>query len=141
MKKLQGKITISRVQSNADKYLPIRIYLQDEMSGCHVLEVSMELVDFAYAITGQGFQPCEVEYYDAPLGKKQEHKDEIILVDWDEYTKIGRDEKWAQKMIRAYEMDGWLGSTSDFFNHHHWGRITKDNKMSIRVGFVRYVDP
>lgn len=135
----KGKFSLHRVNSNADKYLPVRIELEDDASSCRVIQVEISLEDFAEAMLGHGFRDCRFTYYDPPLGKTREYKTVVLSVPSAVQWK-GRGEKRSdgKEYMRPYEVDGWVGSTYDFQNGHNWGR-SEDGVSPVRVNFTRFV--
>ena len=57
---MKGEITISRLSGNLHIEKPIQITIRDEYK--NITEVELTLEDFAKAITGMGFLPCEITY-------------------------------------------------------------------------------
>lgn len=55
---LPGKLTITRTRRRGSEDEIINIVLQDEGSGAHVIEIDMDLADFARALTNLGYQSC-----------------------------------------------------------------------------------
>lgn len=132
MKVLDGKLTISRTQSNQDNPRPIRIELTDNESRCRVVEILLSLCDFSEAITGRGYVDCKFEYNDSgKIGMVREIK--TVAVPYVEHEYIKREEA-AAKAIKPFEVDGWKGSTYDYLNHHN----RKDK--TVTVGFQRWVE-
>lgn len=128
MKKLEGKITITRDSTDT-----INISIEDRASGLRLLECKMELEYFAKAITNLAFQPCAINYYGSlNIGKKRELKQEFVTLT-DGFHSF---EKEIKTLVKPYEVDGWLASSydTDSYNHHH----TTDKGYSVT--FIRYVD-
>lgn len=129
----KGRITISRPQSSRGKEW-IRIQIEDEASRSARVTVSVNLDDFARALTGLGHVAMEAEWMGTQkLGTKGENKSEVI-------PGIGYDstgEELVQK-ASAFEVDGWEAELSDdelkgSFNFH---RISK---KGYTVHFFRNV--
>lgn len=131
MKKLQGKITISRYTVGPNRS-GITIRLEDETSGVECVEIELTVDALGLAITGASCQPCEFELRPAFVGKIREYKTEVIPFDLKNYNKQKAEAKAA---LKPYEIDGWTGNSNDLLNHHR--RIGAD---SFRVAFHRYVD-
>lgn len=70
MKKINGKITISRRFSGDEDYMSIS--LKDDTSSVAICNVEMGLVEFARALTGLGYVDCDIDLYDTyeKAGKK-----------------------------------------------------------------------
>jgi hypothetical protein len=143
---LPGRITISRPScGNGDKYISISI--DDDRSGCMVVEARVPLDGFAEALTGLGCVACEIEVFPkAPIGKVREVKTEAVP--WEGYTRDGfaigspkpdTDGGKAAEALRPFEVDGWVGETRDLFNSHRDCR-TVDGREARLVTFVRFVE-
>ena len=104
MKKIKGNITITRTTSSKRGDF-ISIHIRDIKSSLCIMNVEIELKQFALLITGLGFQDCNIEIYDnyKILGKKRilqivlcekvyekEKQKKIVLKDYDEKYK----DKW-----------------------------------------------
>ncbi len=141
MKKLKGKITISRPTStHRDPYVSITVI--DAESGTEAVEVQMDLASFAEALTGMGRTECEFSWNDSGrIGKIREIKQVPVFVPdgpWDDR----RDD--AARALAVHEVDGWHGSVSDATNHHRsMQREASGGKQGSwqSVGFERWVDP
>ena len=99
MKEIKGKITITRTASNRrDDF--ISIYIGDANSGLRIMEIEIELEQFALLITGLARQDCNIEIYDnyGKIGKKKVTKNvwckrvcekglqrKIVLEDYKQY--------------------------------------------------------
>jgi hypothetical protein len=122
-----------------------RLGFQDVASGVHFLSIDISPGDLMCALTGRGTE-CEMEVRWLELiGLKSEHKTE--LVQFDQFAKGLRQERKGRddvdrsptvdKALAPFEVDGWVGSSSDLFNGHN-----RDHKKGAqRVRFYRYVDP
>lgn len=102
MKKLKGKITISRTHSSDGDF--IHIMIADELSGTQFFDGKMEMADFASAITGHGYIPIEftprgLEY----VGSRCETKELVFLV-----PERGEKE-YAEKNYKKFVEEGWIG--------------------------------
>lgn len=130
MKKLQGKLTISR-PSYRDKQKAIRITVHDDTSSCRAVEVELSLEDFAECLTGLGRVDCSYEYNDSGvIGKYLETKTEIVP-----HPKFNRDDTDAiTRHLAPFHIDGWVARTEDLFNHH------RHQKAGMTVAFSRFVD-
>jgi hypothetical protein len=136
MKKLAATIIIART-AGGDDDKPMRIEINDEISGCRVLTLAMRLDEFAKALTSsQG--AAEMEWYDnAPIGMKAENKTEIVPFDM---YKGRESERKITEALKGWEVDGWKARRSDMINGHCTVKI-KEGERSQRVVFFRHVDP
>jgi hypothetical protein len=129
--KTKGNFSISRL-SCSDGRSYIRINVTEEASRVQFLELEVELADFAKALTGLGYQECDLELRRLDLlGKQLEIKTEVVPrpKGW----KV--DESEVKRILAPFEVDGWLGCTRDLCNHHNW--VGQDK---VSVVFHRYVD-
>ena len=132
MRKLSGKITICKTLGRDDK--PINIDINDEISGCRLVNIRMSLEDFADALTGRGWVPVEMEVnLDGPIGMKAENKTEIVPFNC--FSKDSESEKAISKALKPFEVDGWRARREDMTNGH-WR-----TDQGQRVVFFRHVDP
>lgn len=134
MKTLKGALTIAKTRcSDGRKFISIEV--TDKTSSSMILDVEVELSDFADAITGLGYAPCNIEYYDqSNIGKVCEHKIEHIVCVLPIVDKEKR-ELLIENILKPYEVDGWKANTSNLGNFH--------NKVGdgYNVSFFRFVDP
>lgn len=132
MKKLKAQLSISRTTSNKGDDC-IEISVVDENSHREAVKLKLSMKTFAYAITGQSFLKCEMEFNDSGIiGKTREHKiEKVPLSKPYKYN----DKEEAKKAFAPFEVDGWRGSIDDYYNHHN--RI---GTTHVNVGFVRYVE-
>jgi len=132
----KGPARLTIVRSNdCDGRLGAKFYLEDQVSGTRLFEVSMTAEAFAVAVLGLGRQSCEVDAHVACLGMKREHK--TLPVPFE--SKYGPREVEAQRRRDAlvpYEADGWRGSDGDLANHHN-----RCADGCYNVLFERWVDP
>ncbi len=133
MKQIKAQLTISRLSGHTEGR-PIRIEVGDEASGVTFLRLRLSLENFASALTGLGCVECDGTFWeDAPVGEIRETKTELIpRPGWNDRQKR---EAIAADLLKPFETDGWKGTASDLFNHHH---ARGDNQA---VSFHRYVDP
>lgn len=133
--KLPGKITISRSQGPGPD--EIHIMIEDDVSATRVLELRMTPEEYGYAISGLAYRPCQLEVYkDAPLGKKHEHKTELLPV---EAFLSRSDEAAIEAALKPFEVDGWRAYRGDIPNAHRWVRMQDGSSTAYRVSFHRYV--
>lgn len=114
-KHLKGAITISRPQGDVADY--VEITLHDESSGTSFVSVRVALVNFTEALFGLSRMECEFDLRPANVGKRHEHKEEVVDHEygWVQYDKR---EEAARDILKRYEVDGWKGRADDLFNHH-----------------------
>lgn len=135
---IHASISISRIHSNHEPDC-IHIRVEDETSGCMILDLEMSLAAFAQALTGLSGMKCEgVLYKDAPVGKQRQVKEE--LVSRPKKVTLENQEAVAAKAFAPFEVDGWQGRVSDLFNHHRRVEINTANEEIYRVVFTRFVD-
>lgn len=129
--KYKGDLTICAYQGGK-RGRGVSVKLRDELSGCEIINIDISMEEFAQALFGLGYRPCEFEARVENLGKTRETKSERIkppeIKDWK------RREKIAADALKPYEVDGWSGSTDDILNHHRW-----NSDGTHTVGFVRWV--
>ena len=133
---MKGRMTISRIQSNRNEELPIRIRVVDEGSMTAFLDVHLSLEALSLALTGQSDIECEFELRPKLVGKQREHKTELVPFPRDQhYVEKSERAAVASRVFAPFEVDGWKGSVDDLFNHH------RQEGDCMRVLFTRYVDP
>jgi hypothetical protein len=138
MKNLKGRLTISRISCSNPNNNRIEIRIQDDASHLEFLTVYVPFLEFALAITGVGYQDCELELRDVKnVGKVREHKTEIVrFIGASDHYKIVPPAAIAA--MQDFEVDGWIGYSIDMTNHNN--RVRYDNKIiGYRVNFVRFV--
>lgn len=136
-KKHKGKFTIGRTYSNRDDGDYVHIHIEDDVSGCRIIEATMALEDFAEMILGSSYKPIEFECMAENLGKRRELRS-IIVPRPDFRKKESPDlaRKWIQKHAPQELVDGWeIHNSSDLFNHHRWAG------EGVSVSLIRFVDP
>lgn len=121
---LPAKLTISRFSGYKDG---VSITIRDDKSHCVIVELELSVKDFGKAVLGLSEQPCEATWRVKNLGRKYEHKTEIVPWDF-----LGSQTK--EKALELFEVDGWSGRAEDLGNHH---KSKGDNKYE--VVFVRWV--
>lgn len=131
---MKGKITISRY-TGGERGTGINIKVVDELSGTEFISVEITAETLGNALTGMGFQPCEFELRAEQVGKKHEHKTEVLPIRLG-YYKQKDAEAVAKKALKPYEKDGWTGDWRDLCNHHRWTGADKTT-----VTFHRFVQP
>ncbi len=135
--KLRGKITVSRPQGNYhEPYVLIRV--EDESSRCVMIDIEVPVAEFALAITGLSYQPCEFRLGAVDVaGWTRETKTEKVPFRskvWDK-----RSDEWKQdaaEALRPFEVDGWSARGDDLGNGHR-----HNNDGTYSVSFSRHVPP
>jgi len=131
---MDGKITLSRYNSNYEDKEPIHIKLEDESSGVQFIDISMTLENFALMLTNLGYIDCEFQLRGLDnVGKQREHKVEYIPMPKGFWMPTKED---AITLIKPFEVDGWMGSVDDVLNHHNHDK----KEGCVRVGFIRWTD-
>ena len=132
---MQGKITISRPVGHNIEVITIDI--EDESSGVSFLSVLVGYADFAKALTGQGYIPCEFEIRGLELiGKRRETKTEhVFVLDGSYETR----DKRACNAVEQYEKDDWKGCREDTLNFHR-RKETESDGAWYAVTFTRHVE-
>lgn len=132
-KPLAGYVTISRASGGPADAEPIHITIDDEISGCRVLDLYMRLDEFAKAVTSSQGKASIRHFRSAPVGMKAENKTEIVPYK----HAYGKDHSEDEaKALGPFEVDGWRARRSDLSNHHHY---VSEGKQ--RVTFFRHVNP
>jgi len=134
---IQGKITISRIQSNQESYLPIKITIDDVNAVTQFLEIEMSLENFAECLTGLAARPCEFKVRGLEnIGKKREMAD--FTIELPEGTINGRKSKEiAAERAEKLCPDGWTVST--YFNSQN-SFFKENGKEYARTHILRWVD-
>lgn len=133
--KHKGKITISRPQYGSGKK-KISIQVEDEIAGIRFLEIEIDYDNFAEAITGLAYIDCEFDVFGlCNVGKKIEHKTELIQSDFKEYGKPS--EEYINNILKPYEVDGWIASR---YLGSKDSRTHNDNGCIFKFNFSRWVD-
>jgi len=133
MKKIKGKLTISRVHSTQSEDW-IEVLLEDESSCIQFADVHIGLEEFSKAITGLGACPCEIEVRGLDLvGKKLETK--ICTVSFPTERTV----EMTEDVFKMFEFDGWEARRSDMNNSHNRMWIDTVDLEKFRITFQRYV--
>lgn len=131
-RKMKGSVSTNRPRGSGNpEYAQIDV--NDELSGTRVLTVRIPLKDFAEALFGLAHVECEFDLNPDLVGKKCEHKQEMVPIE-DGLRYADRSSPLAAKALAPFEVDGWKGRVDDLFNPHRRGG------NSARVTFVRYVE-
>lgn len=128
----QAKITIGRPYGGGDApYISIEV--EDESSGLSMLRIKVPLADFAEALTGLAYQPCEYELRSNPAmwGLVREHKD----MRFPKNGLYAKDEvrAYLQECVKPHEVDGWKAQIG-------WALSPQQRGDQYRVTFMRYVE-
>lgn len=139
-----GRITITRCTSGSGDSR-VHVEIVDDRSGCVLVQAEMPVEAFGYVITGQGYVKCELEcHLDAPIGKYQHLKTEVVVVRQFDYGDDGEDKKAAiEEAVTPFEVDGWTTSRNDVINHHHrtvGPEGSPASSTAYNVTFRRYRD-
>ena len=133
MKKINSKLTISRVHPNRGADW-IEVTLEDKSSGIQFAEVHISLEEFSKAITGLGALPCEIEVRGLDLiGKKLETKTCTVTFP------AGRTAEMTEDVFKMFEFDGWEARRSDMNNSHNRMWIDTVDLEKFKITFQRYV--
>ena len=142
MKTLPGKLTIS-APMNSNMEEKIDITLEDEGSHVECVTIHISYAELTAALVGHASQSCQVEYRGLELvGKKREHKTEVVgpIPDRLLKAKDGKRSPELEAIFAPFEVDGWMGRTTDAYNHYNWCGPRGEDGQSYRVNFVRYID-
>lgn len=134
LKNAKGNLSISRPSYGGfDDREFIEITFRDCSSGTEFVTARVKLDDFARALTGLGHLDMSFDFYPELVGKKYEHKTEIVPRPDVGYNDKNRNEI-AAKAFAPFEVEGWKGRVDDLFNSH------MRTKEGYRVIFTRYVE-
>jgi hypothetical protein len=149
MKTLPGSISI--VRRTGFEGETIVIELTDGMSRTRMLEVQMQMLDFARAVTGVGEMPCEFRLGNTELaGWTRDVKHEQVTI---EYGTFEPTSAQVDEALAPFEVDGWKASHrwgDDMGNHHRMVFKPGDGyrmaavsirRETYRVVFVRFLPP
>lgn len=138
MKKLKGKFSLSRWTGNGEQKHGVSITIEDENSGCNVVEVELTVEDFAQALFGSSYQNCNITVYDVyerfgmfPIRKSI----------WVEYKSYERDSEkvreFAKNSVKIHEKDGWNYSSHQLGNSHY---SLRDGSNRYPVTLIKFVN-
>jgi len=135
--KLTGKLSVSRVTSSHRPHF-IALELTDDASGCVVIKVEIDMVEYGNIVSGLSYRPCEFEFNDSGvIGKRVEHKREKVYIP----DKLPYDSTKRLAILKQhstqFETDGWKAQLSSTM------RIVDDvddHGTYVYVPFIRYVD-
>lgn len=126
------KLNINRIYGG-DGERPMRIEIIDDISGTIILRADFSFENFMRALTGQAaIEGAGKVFLCGPVGCTTETKREALP-----RPKGNRgDGEEAKRLLNPFEVDGWVGTPDDLYNHHCWA---DDGKVSVM--FRRYVRP
>lgn len=116
--KIDAELTISRPRGANAECIAIRV--TDATSGTRILELQIAPADFAEALVGLSNVKCDGHFYqDSPIGKTRENKTTRVKIP-QKFRSIKVEERKAvaAKILKPFEVDGWIGNADDLFNHH-----------------------
>jgi len=93
----------------------------------------MSLLDYANMLTAHEAKVEITVWKDAPIGKKYEHKNEIVEFAY-EIGKETESRERALEALKPFEVDGWKGNVDHIFTQRRYKNI------GYVVSFKRYVD-
>jgi len=124
---MRGQLTISRQIGGGER---ISIRIRDERAGIEFVEATLTLEQYALAISGQGYVPCEVVVQGLEnVGKRLEVDTLEFPLGCSEYG--GKRKEIAAQQAAEWCPAGWLpdtrfGSRGSFFQRdgETWARCT-----------------
>lgn len=119
----------------------IEVMVEDCASKTIFCVLTFTLEQFALSAIGNvGNVDCDATLYNLGLiGKRREHKREIVLMPKDERGPK-REEAAAVIAVAAHEVDGWKGRAGDATNwHNRKPEYDTDTHYAYEVIYVRYV--
>ena len=135
-KQYPGRIGIVRPRGDTGEDF-IQIRIEDEGSGCMVIDIQMTVEHFGYAITGVGNIPCRFQLLGVEqVGKRVERKDVKVLVPDGGWATHG---ERVRNAIAVHEENGWEGYDKDAQNRH---KLLERGYRGAwyRVGYTRFVE-
>jgi len=130
----KGALTISRITSTNEADF-VQISLIDGTSHTLVCQIKMSINEFGSALLNMSHRPCEFDLISSVVGKKHEHKTELVPTPNHSFR---RSIDLEDKLLSPFQVDGWIGRRDDLHNGHRHSQ--KDGQHFQRVTFVRYVD-
>lgn len=135
MRKLKGKLTISRVMSNqCDDYM--EIVVEDDISGVEFLSIKLSMEQYGKAVAGSSYQDIEYEDHGmVNIGKVKEREKAQVPIP----KQLVFNRKCAEEYVVAncqregWHLDSYLGSQRSFVD------IGPDTYAN--VSYYRYVEP
>ena len=98
--------------------------ITDDISGAQVVDLEIDITQWALALTSLASRPATMEFRDAAFGRISEHKEELV-------PDLGA--------LAPFCVDGWKPRQGDYGNNHCY--VSKGEKRFCRVIFHRYVEP
>lgn len=135
MKMLNGNISIHAQAGHRETN--VWICIEDKDACVQILEMEMNMKDFAMAITGRGNTPMKFHLSDtSKVGMKHEVKNENVTFTYKNGT-ISKEE--INKAIHKYEVDGWVGNRKDAKNYHN--QLSHSASLTTyKISFHRWVE-
>lgn len=113
----------------SDEKRCVTIEVTDKISGAQFVEVKLSLAEFADAVFGRGYVPCEFNLRGVDkVGMKAENKEEFVPISRED----DRKENYS-KALKPFEVDGWHARSGDMGNGH------RREGDGYRVVFFRHV--
>ena len=126
IQKLNGQVSVSRYHGSNTG---VTITVEDETSGCIIVECDLTIEQFGDLISGLSFIPCKMEVNTSGnIGKKRENKTVDVSMPGTGVKNILS----PKQIIAKHEVDGWIGRPADLENFHN-----KNEDGTYRVSFVR----
>lgn len=139
---LQAKIRFGHYLSHGDEQCSY-LRIEDTASSRQVVEVEFTARQLADFIRGQEVA-AEVEWSVDRLGWKYENKTETVPLDLEKCKAEWKDgnhvlttatQKYLDKALAAYEVDGWKADREDTVNHH------RRKNGAATIIFRRWLEP
>ena|SRR3990167_1352329 len=140
IKKLDGKLSLGRCQTNSGEHI-IRIELVDTISNLRIAEITLTPDIFGKVITGLSYQDVNVGLNTSSnIGRKSENKSVSIELLGDLPYNNCEFTEYMRPLVAPFEVDGWKADIYDLksVNMHHYNIV--NGKRYYRVSFGRYVD-
>jgi hypothetical protein len=136
--KIKASISISAVQSSKKPHRYVSISVSDETSFIRFATADISYEQLGLILAGQ---PHEIDMTIRNLellGKTQEHQKLVVLFPTkkDNQTLTKRN---VRKVLKPYEVDGWIAHDEDVKNHHNHVKTT-DEGTSMKISFHRFID-
>ncbi len=141
MRKFDGRISFSRVNTMGENDEPVRIQIHT----AHfkpVMVVHMSLTEFAKMITGLSERECKCELnHDlSQLNLVREEKEVDIKVPTSTIKSVMHDKDLQAQLMAPYEVDGWQAFSGVFNHRQSYKRIPKSKDSSLSVLMFRMVE-
>lgn len=124
-------VTISRwTGAEADG---VQIEIRDDASRTVLVQVSMDVHEFANALFALGHRPGTItHWYPNLMGMTCEGDEVDVPLPKNQYATHAID-------LKPYEVDGWICRADDANNSHRW--FEKNGSLYARVRRHRYINP